>query len=104
MTGSAAISFNGALGGALVSVDPVTARCEVLNRGENLVTSLTYVPGRHAAANAEALVGYAGDRYVRVDPATGALTDIGLLNNAASGGTTGSPAATSSRSRTAART
>ena len=51
------------------------------------MTSLTYVPEGTLVANAEALVGYADDRYVRVDPATGALTDIGLLNNAASGGT-----------------
>jgi hypothetical protein len=87
MTGAAAIEFNGGLGGALVSVDPATARCEVLNRGANFVTSLTYVPEGTLLPNAEALVGYADDRYVRVDPATGSLTDIGRLNNAASGGT-----------------
>jgi hypothetical protein len=52
------------------------------------VTSLTYVPEGTLVANAEALVGYADDKYVRVDPATGALTQIGLLNNAASGGIT----------------
>jgi len=86
MTGCAAISFQGALGGALVSIDPTNARCTVLTRGPNLVTSLTYVPEGTLVANAEALVGYADDRYVRVDPATGAVTDIGLLNNAASGG------------------
>ena len=86
MTGAALMQFNGALGGALVSVDPATARCEVLNRGEDLVTSLTYVPEGTLLPNAEALVGYAEDRYVRIDPATGALTDIGPLNNAASGG------------------
>ncbi len=87
MTGSAGISFNNDLGGALVTVDPATAHCEVLNRGPNLVTSLTYVPEGTLLATAEALVGYSEDRYVRVDPATGTLTDIGLLNNAASGGT-----------------
>jgi len=87
MTGSAGISFNNALGGALVSINATTARCEVLSRGPNLLTSLTYVPEGTLLATAEALVGYADDRYVRVDPATGALTDIGLLNNAASGGT-----------------
>ncbi|HXU00990.1 MAG TPA: hypothetical protein VN903_08360, partial [Polyangia bacterium] len=86
MTGSAAISFNNALGGALVSVDSTNARCTVLSRGPNLLTSLTYVPEGTLLANAEALVGYADDKYVRVDPATGALTQIGLLNNAASGG------------------
>jgi len=86
MTGTAAISFNNALGGALVTVDPATAHCTVLNRGENFITSLTYVPEGTLLPSAEALVGYAEDRYVRVDPATGSLTDIGLLNNAASGG------------------
>ena len=86
MTGTAAISFNNALGGALVTVDPATAHCTVLNRGENLVTSLTYVPEGTLLPNAEALVGYSEDRYVRIDPTTGSLTDIGLLNNAASGG------------------
>ena len=44
MTGSAAISFNNALGGALVSIDPTSAHCTVLTHGPNLVTSLTYVP------------------------------------------------------------
>jgi len=87
MTGSAGISFDNALGGALVTVDPTNAHCQELNRGPNLLTSLTYVPEGTLVANAEALVGYADDHYVRVDPATGALTDIGLLNNAASGGT-----------------
>ena len=86
MTGSAAIVFNDALGGALVSIDPTSAHCTVLTQGPNLVTSLTYVPEGTLVANAEALVGYTDDRYVRVDPATGQLTDIGLLNNAASGG------------------
>jgi len=80
MTGSAAISFNGALGGALVTIDPTNAHCTVLTRGANLVTSLTYVPEGTLVANAEALVGYADDKYVRVDPTTGALTQIGLLN------------------------
>jgi hypothetical protein len=88
MTGSAGISFNNALGGALVSIDPTTARCTVLTRGPDLLTSLTYVPAGTLDANVEALVGYADDKYVRVDPATGALTQIGPLNNAASGGVT----------------
>ena len=88
MTGSAAISFNNALGGALVSIDPTNAHCTVLTRGADLVTSLTYVPEGTLVANAEALVGYADDKYVSVGPATGALTQIGLLNDAASGGVT----------------
>jgi hypothetical protein len=87
MTGSAGISFENALGGALVTVDPTTAHCQELSRGPNLLTSLSYVPEGTLVANAETLVGYADDRYVRVDPATGALTDVGLLNDAASGGT-----------------
>jgi hypothetical protein len=87
MTGSVGISFNNALGGALVTIDSTNAHCQELSRGPNLLTSLTYVPEGTLVANAEALVGYADDHYVRVDPATGALTEIGLLNNAASGGT-----------------
>ncbi len=83
MTGSAAISFNNALGGALVTVDATNAHCQELNRGPNLLTSLTYVPEGTLVANAEALVGYAEDQYVRVDPATGGITNIGLLNNTA---------------------
>ncbi|HXU06825.1 MAG TPA: hypothetical protein VN903_37990, partial [Polyangia bacterium] len=55
MTGCAAISFNGALGGALVSIDPTNAHCTVLTRGPDLVTSLTYVPEGTLVANAEAL-------------------------------------------------
>jgi hypothetical protein len=87
MTGSGAISFNGALGGALVTVDSTNAHCTVLTRGPDLVTSLTYVPEGTLVANAEALVGYADDKYVRVDPTTGAVTQIGTLNNEpASGG------------------
>jgi hypothetical protein len=59
----------------------------VLTRGDDFLSSLTYVPEGTLLANAEALVGYTGDRYLRVDPATGALTEIGRLNDAASGGT-----------------
>jgi len=88
MTGSAAISFNNALGGALVSIDSTNAHCTKLTSGPDLVTSLTYVPEGTLVANAEALVGYADDKYVRIDPTTGATTQIGLLNNAASGGVT----------------
>ena len=62
------------------------SHCTKLTSGPDLVTSLTYVPEGTLVANAEALVGYADDRYVQVDPATGGLTDVGLLNNAASGG------------------
>ena len=51
--------------------------CPGAGRGPNLVTSLTNAPEGTLVANAEALVGYADDRYVRVYPATGALTDVG---------------------------
>jgi hypothetical protein len=80
MTGSAAISFNGALGGALLTIDAANAHCVILNRGPDLATSLTYVPLGTLLPDQEALVGYADDRYVRVDPTTGAITDIGPLN------------------------
>jgi hypothetical protein len=87
MTGVALILLGDSVGGAVVSIDPATAHCEVLARGADPVSALTYVPEGTLSPDAEALVGYAADRYLRVDPATGALTDIGRLNNGASGGT-----------------
>jgi hypothetical protein len=81
------VPVDGALGGALVTIDAATAHCEILNRSDSLPTSLTYVPVGTLLPDREALVGYASDRYVQIDPATGTMTQIGLLNGAASGGT-----------------
>ena len=45
------------------------------------------MPAGTLLPNAEALVGYDADQYLQVDPTTGALTQVGVLNDAASGGT-----------------
>jgi hypothetical protein len=88
MTGSAAIArSDGSLGGQLVSIDPTTAHCQVIIQSDNLITSLTYVPAGTLLPNTEALVGYDNDLYMQVNPTTGALTQVGVLNDAASGGT-----------------
>jgi hypothetical protein len=88
MTGSAAVpETHGGLGGALYDIDKSTAHCTLLSRFSDLPpTSLTYVPAGTLLPNAEALVGYEDDRYVQIDPNTGAVTQIGLLNNDQSGG------------------
>jgi hypothetical protein len=89
MTGSAAVPApgTGVLSGALYTIDKSTAHCQMLSRTAGLPpTSLTYVPAGTLLANDEALVGYDDDSYVRVDPATGSVTPIGTLNDAASGG------------------
>jgi hypothetical protein len=87
MIGSAGVPVASGLGGALVTIDPMTAHCRILNTSDSLPTSLTYVPVGTLHADREALVGYADDRYVEIDPSTGAQTLIGMLNDAASGGT-----------------
>ena len=73
--------------GRRAGVDRSTSgHCTVLTRGPDLVTSLTYVPEGTLVANAEALVGYADDGTCASIPRPASSTDIGLLNNAASGG------------------
>ena len=57
------------------------------SRAPAVPRGMVWIPEGTLLATAEALVGYADDRYVRVDPGTGVLTDIGLLNNAAGGNT-----------------
>ena len=90
MTGSGAVPDPTlGLGGALYTIDKSTARCTMLSRTTGgPLTSLSYVPVGTVLPNAEALVGYEDNRYVRVDPTTGAVALIGMLNvGAASQGT-----------------
>jgi hypothetical protein len=68
-----ASSFQG-----LVRVDLTTARCTFVARG-TYPNSLSFVPKGALDPNAEALVGYDGDRYLRIDPQTGATREIGRL-------------------------
>jgi hypothetical protein len=69
--------------GTLVSIDKATAHCttiKTLAASSLYPNSLTFVPAGTVDANAEALVGYNGDQYVRIDTTTGAITTIGALN------------------------
>jgi hypothetical protein len=88
MIGSAAHANSmGRLAGLLMTIDSKTASCQILSHPDSAITSLTYVPAGTLLPGAEALVGYSEDMYLQIDPATGAVTQVGLLNTAASGST-----------------
>jgi len=62
----------------LFKVDKTTAQCtQIANSG--FPNSLSFVPAGTVDPNEEALVGYAGSTYVRIDTTTGAITNIGEL-------------------------
>lgn len=63
---------------SLYKVDKVTAKCTEISSG-SYPNSLSFVPKGTALPNAEALVGYDGSDYVRIDTTTGAKTKIGSL-------------------------
>ncbi|MBK6693730.1 MAG: hypothetical protein IPG50_16200 [Myxococcales bacterium] len=63
---------------ALFRVDPDTAKCTKIADGD-YPNSLSFVPKGTVDANAEALVGYDKDDYVRIDPQTGKRSIIGSL-------------------------
>jgi hypothetical protein len=62
----------------LYAIDKDTATCTLVAAGA-YPNSLSFVPVGTVDANAEALVGYVLDEYVRIDPATGQMTTIGSL-------------------------
>jgi hypothetical protein len=62
----------------LYTVDKATAKCTSVAKGE-YPNSLSFVPKGTVDANAEALVGYEGSDYVRIDTKNGAKTKIGAL-------------------------
>lgn len=66
-----------------IKIDPLTASCTNIasaTGADGYPNSLSFVPrGTLDPAN-DALVGYFGDQYVRIDVATGKLTNIGKLN------------------------
>lgn len=68
-----------------LSVDPLTAVCTYKKKAADYPNSLSFVPIGTVDPTQEALVGYAFDgavaqRYVRIDPTSGAMTTIGNLN------------------------
>jgi hypothetical protein len=62
------------------TVDPTTAVCTLIAAG-SYPNSLSFVPAGTLDPTVEALVGYNGASYVRIDPTTGALTTVGSLGS-----------------------
>jgi hypothetical protein len=63
----------------LYTVDTSTAHCTLVASGALYPNSLSFVPAGTVDPNFEALVGYQGATYVRIDLKTGALTPIGQI-------------------------
>jgi hypothetical protein len=64
---------------ALYSIDKTTATCTHISDG-NYPNSLSFVPAGTLDPSAEALVGYVGDTYVRIDTTSGNVTNVGSLS------------------------
>ncbi|MFT3765024.1 MAG: hypothetical protein QM820_05850 [Minicystis sp.] len=62
----------------LYKVDKTTAACTLIADG-SYPNSLSFVPKGTVDPNAEALVGYLGSTYVRIDTTTGQVTTIGAI-------------------------
>ncbi|HEY1957416.1 MAG TPA: hypothetical protein VGH28_17475 [Polyangiaceae bacterium] len=62
----------------LYTVDRATAKCTLVATG-TYPNSLSFVPAGTLDANNEALVGFLGDQYVRIDQASGAMTTVGAI-------------------------
>ena len=65
--------------GSLYSIDRVTGQCTFIASGQ-YPTSLSFVPAGTVDPNAEALVGFVDEQYVRIDVQTGAVTMLGALD------------------------
>lgn len=72
---------------ALYEIDKLTAKCTHIANG-TFPNSLSFIPAGTLDPNVEALVGYVGSTYVRIDPTTGSISNIGSLGegNLASSG------------------
>jgi len=68
-----------AASGGLYKVDKTNAQCTLIASG-SYPNSLSFVPAGTVDANKEALVGYLGADYVRIDTVTGKVTTIGKLS------------------------
>lgn len=66
--------------GGLYQINPSTAKCAEVALG-SYPNSLSFVPAGTLDPKEEALVGYNGSTYVRIDPKTGAVSDVGNLGN-----------------------
>lgn len=64
--------------GGLFKIDKTNAACTHIADG-SYPNSLSFVPEGTVDANVEALVGYVGSTYVRIDTSTGQVTNIGAI-------------------------
>lgn len=64
--------------GGLYRVDRTTAVCTPI-AGGSYPNSLSFVPAGTLDPNVEALVGYQGSTYVRIDPNSGTITSVGSI-------------------------
>jgi hypothetical protein len=65
--------------GGLYRIDKTTAACTEIAAG-GYPNSLSFVPAGTVDPNVEALVGYNGSTYVRIDTTTGAVTTVGGIS------------------------
>jgi hypothetical protein len=65
-------------GSELFYVETNTARCTRIASG-TFPNSLSFVPAGTVESDREALVGFQGSDYVKIDPKTGAVTKIGAI-------------------------
>jgi hypothetical protein len=63
---------------SLYAIDRATAKCTHV-AGGSYPNSLSFVPAGTVDPAVEALVGYVGSQYVRIDTASGATSDIGSI-------------------------
>jgi hypothetical protein len=62
----------------LWAIDRATAKCTLLAQGD-YPNSLSFVPKGTLDPNEEALVGYDGSTYIRIDKKTGQITPVGSI-------------------------
>jgi len=67
--------------GGLFSIDKTNAKCTKIADG-SFPNSLSFVPKGTLDPAKEALVGYVGANYIRIDTVTGAITNVGSLGDA----------------------
>lgn len=68
----------GSTSGGLYRIDKTNAACTEITLG-GFPNSLSFIPAGTLDPSVEALVGYSGSQYVRIDPVSGDITNIGSL-------------------------
>ena len=64
---------------SLWSIDRMTGQCTMIASGNSYPTSLSFVPAGTVDPAEEALVGYVGAQYVRIDTQTGEVSNLGNM-------------------------